>query len=159
MTYQKLFRLLMFASILMLGAVWWQSGKTYFRAGYSPGPESHGISVTLYSRNVLFCHMPPGFPTTGLEYQTGPPGDVATSDEKGPPGPLGSFHFMQLPVVEPESFWNTIHEVQFPIWVPWLLFVVIAFVFCKLMERRSATRKEKKLAALQAADRLTVDPG
>ena len=154
MTWRKLFLWLFIISTVLLGTLWWHSTSTAHRVSYMPSGFGTGTNIAICSSTVLVDLVPDGILTTGLEYDSGPSSEIGifTDSENDPrPGPFGRFSYFGLPMTEPATFSTTIHQLEFPFWVPWLLFVGVGFVFCRFMEKRSASGKEKRLADADAA--------
>ncbi len=157
MTWRKLFRYLFLGSALMLVGVWamslgYQSGAQFRRVGGMVGNGSLTINI-LENRDGTWISAPAGYlyPPSQASHQR-------TSHH--PLRYLGRWHYRSFQggktTIISSAGNATIHWIYhlytFPLWVPWLLFVVLAFTFCRLMERRSGSGKEKELAVSRDAD-------
>lgn len=137
MTYRKLHRLLLVMATLMAVTLWWISCSTCVRAEYGPAATKQGSIVAMIHTGSVFVHyFPEAVDGTGFRFSHGP---VSGPDR----GLLGAYRKIWIP--------GFLHEVEFPIWFPWILFIGATFPLYHFIERRSARRKEQELAT-HAAD-------
>ena len=145
MTYRRLFLWLFTGSTVVLLVIWGVSlfHSTTFRR--SP----FGFTIIHGTLESTFLRMEPG---SHVVLHETPDGGFRKLPDRGMDHPLGRWkatrvggHFSNKhhPASPPDFSIRTLHV---PLWGPWLVFVSCAFVLCKLMERRSASGREKRLA-------------
>ena len=145
MTYRRLFLWLLLGSTLVLGGAWWFTLKNYTGITWSKGPGSPVLFGNMRSGQVelrwlsqstrskiikgwYFDHLPPWWSVDEvLEH------------------PLGKFYWSGKDEESPLGVPYRQYHLEFPIWVPWVLFVGGAFAACRWMERRSISGREKVL--------------
>lgn len=155
MTYQKLFRQILTASTLVLLLVWGVS--LFYRAGIRRTPFRFAIvHGTLES---AFTRQAPETVNEDIIFTETLNGGLEKLPDRGMDHPLGRWKAKR----EDETILGTshpdlhVHTLHVPLWLPWLLVVAGAFFFCRLMEKRSVSGMEKKLAEGNAVDRLQGD--
>lgn len=152
MTYRKLLHLLLALVALMTAALWVLSCRTYNSLDWHLPPGRGTASTTLYLGSILLEKTPkddnPGFQF--YHYSTS---DTYLELDDGTRGPMGKFGMGWIPYDDISTGLTTQFRLEFPVWVLGLLCGGTAFVFCGLMEKRSARLKEKQLAS-QAADAM-----
>ncbi len=157
MTYRKLFVILSLAATLVLLAVWGLSLRT--KTTTSLGPlvveTIHG-SLRLILLEELKCPFSPNrfYPGWGIL------GHFARTPQ--PPAPfrdsLGKWSYTRT---ERELELHRVHAggmtipttilwrektLLIPLWAPWLLFIGSLFAFCRFMELRTGSGRERSLA-------------
>ncbi|RYD40774.1 MAG: hypothetical protein EOP85_13700 [Verrucomicrobiaceae bacterium] len=138
MTYRRLFHRLLLASVLALFGAWWFSLRT--ESGISAVVQPVHCNITLANAVIDFSYYSPTMWKTDRI--------SCTLDEPGP------FPYQPLKALirfrhvrHSDYFGSEGSTLTIPIWVPWLLFNMAAFLFCFLMEKRSRSGKEKELTS------------
>lgn len=146
MTYRKLLHLLLLLAALMTAALWILSCRTYNSLDWHHTPGRGTVSATLYLGSVLLDKVPkdenPGFQF--YHYSTS---DTSLELDDGTRGPMGKFGMGWIPYDDISTGPTTQFRLEFPVWVLGLLCAGAAFVFCRLMENRSARLAERRLAS------------
>lgn len=160
MTYRKLFLRLFTGSTVLLLVLWGVSlfysataRRTPFRFTIIHGTLESGFTRTApmsANNDIVFIETFNGgfqaLPDRGMAHPLGR-WKAAREGEHVLPKPS--------PTDPPDLVIDTLHV---PLWVPWLLIVSCAFFFCRLMEKRSASGREKRLAEGGMVGRMSGPP-
>lgn len=150
MTHRRLFRILLLASTLVTGVRWARSLHESPRFTLSPAAVPFTVLARVKQGTVMMeWHSVKGLPPRQI-YDS-----LRTGPERKWMGRFGLERIHERPRSGPPF---TIIRVDFPLWLPWLLFNGGAFVLLRMLERRSTRGKEKELAEGKAADRVAGDP-
>ncbi len=160
MTYKKLSRYLTLGSLLVMLVVWGLTLFHYVDAHYA-GFRSRVANGSLVIATRKYQDSPP------LPAHLPTPRHVEPLWIKSQPRGyrlieyLGRWEYKEIPsgisVRDPLTGrhhlvnWLQPHYT-FPLWAPWLLFVICTSAFCKLMEKLSVSGKEKELAVSPGGD-------
>lgn len=153
MTYRRLFRHLVILGTVLLFAAWGLSVYRVFQITYrwQECNVKYG-SVFLIIRERPGIPLPPGARTVRFNYwlqRPTPPvyrwagqwsrqrSYTAFTVSPGTTGPVPT-----APVVR----YLPNHTYQVPLWALWLVYLGVAFAFCRFMEKRTGSGKEKELA-------------
>ncbi|RYD21493.1 MAG: hypothetical protein EOP88_11240 [Verrucomicrobiaceae bacterium] len=179
MTYRKLFLLMLAVSTVLLAGVmgwsWWQSKRQLYFVQFFGFPN--GYVMLSAPPGIFTCQYESSFRASSVAEAeaTGLPDLIAHSFR---PGHItcellsGDLNFYEYTAEDgavldwnfrlskgetsqdllDEFAYSRTYVMTVPIWFPWLIFVALAFMFCRFMERRSAAGREKKLAREHARD-------
>ena len=141
MTYHRLFHILLVGSTLVLAVVWWSSLRHYRTVAF---PVGDMMEIGLASGTISLFHAPPSGPNHFVKFSSVPIASRNMTDRQGHPlSPVGRFHLSEIRLLR-------IFHVEFPVWVPYLVFIASAFALTRHMEKRSGPAKETRLAEQQA---------
>ncbi|RYD21483.1 MAG: hypothetical protein EOP88_11190 [Verrucomicrobiaceae bacterium] len=182
MTWRKLFVRLLATSTLVLAVVW--VGSQFIRPllAYAPVSGSH-YGIYCWSGTVSIRWISDDLLTTESAAKEAPvdisvffsrmfwKGDFSFEKHSAdfmrereypaPYHPLGEFRVIRRPAAfhartmlyEPRCWF------EFPVWLPWLVFIGSTFAFCRFMKKRAAGGREKALAEKEASAALAIkDP-
>ncbi len=157
MTYRKLFRYLSLGSLIVLLAVWGLSlgTKTTTSLGPLVVETIHGnlrlILLEKHKGPFPPNHFYPGWGKLGRFTRTPQPpapfrdslgkwSYIRTEREKQLPFLRAGWVTMPTPMLWREK------TLLIPLWAPWLLFISCLFAFCRFMELRTGSGRERSLA-------------
>ncbi|RYD21754.1 MAG: hypothetical protein EOP88_10260 [Verrucomicrobiaceae bacterium] len=138
MTYRRLFLCLLIGGTLVLTGVWWGSFKTRMCLVIeSPKPPlMHQVLVVQADVELTVYSLP----ASGwyLHFWSDP---AAESVPGGKPDLMGGFEWIDRSSDKaPYGTVHALYRLRFPMWVPYLLFIALAWGFCRVMERRASAR-------------------
>lgn len=154
MTYRKLFRHVFIASTLVLVVLW---GVSLFHSA-TVRRTPFRFSLIHGTLESAFTRTAPMSVNDDIVFIETLNGGFEALPDRGMAHPLGRWKAARegenlLPKLSPSDPPDIIvHVLHVPLWVPWLLIVSGAFFFCREMERRSESGREKKLAEGNVVD-------
>lgn len=153
MTYRRLFRHLVILGTVLLFAAWGLSVYRVFQitCGWQECNVKYG-SLFLIIRERPGIPLPPGASTFRFNYwlqRPAPPVSLwagkwshQRSYTEFPLAPGSTGQVPTAPVVR----YLPNHTYQVPLWALWLVYLGVVFAFCRIMEKRSRSGREKELA-------------
>ncbi|RYD21121.1 MAG: hypothetical protein EOP88_12575 [Verrucomicrobiaceae bacterium] len=140
MTYRKLFLVILTVSTLGLMGIWWLSSTTRCMMNFAVDTGSQGFTGELALDNGSFVFSYGGGRHSSYVNFLSHPRNPAFPELK----PFGDFAFGKKAPSLLSGYMSSWTVV--PVWFPYLLFVGSAYAFTRVMEGRSRSGAEKKLA-------------
>ncbi len=155
MTYRKLTFLLLFVATLVLAWAWLGSLRTWKECTVIAQPCTFHLSLRSGTAGITVAtYGASGYAIQPSSYRR----EYAGEPQLALYGPLGRFEMDRWALPLPGSAGHHGYEVQFPVWVPYLLFVAGMVVWLKIRSGQMDAAKEKALAEGNAADRVPPFP-
>lgn len=133
MTYRRLFHILLIGSTFVLAVVWWGSFRQLTVASINSSMPRMYLGFSLVHATLFLDYSPEPDPGLDFHFDSGPPGQLAPDL---PPRLMGNFYRLEGLSQTPPGPWYTVYMWGVPVWVPYLVFIAVAWGCCRVMEKR-----------------------
>lgn len=147
MTHRKLFIILLTASTLVLGVVWWKSASVW--TGVSAGVDGAGHTcwAGFYSGTLMVMHEESDPYRTGIFFHRWHRHDSPADMDRLY---VSGFNHITSRYSPWADEWRETFILSAPLWFFYLLFPGMTFFVVRRLEHRSGSGKEKELASRAA---------